>query len=522
MERNGIERVLQAIGRLGIQRGLLLLVLILSIAAFIYKADYTGTSYDEAMTFRDYCSSVQEARHNFKSTNNHVLNSIFSCIAHRWFGDYEQFIRIFPMLSGVAFMLACGYVVSRLVSSLWLRISGVISIFTVQMVFDYLVMARGYTYGLSAMMIYLAVVLFFMNKPLAFKFCWIPIVLLSVLNFLALGAMLSAVFVMLTLNAIFVLFYSPLLYRDAKSKIKIIAVHVISMMIVSGGLLVWLYYPILDDVLHAGQNPYVADIAKSWKGWSSYVQYIHDLLFGQMFTADASGRWTAGVFFTVLAVATAGQCAAIIRVVKRHQWSDYVTQQKSGLLVSLLFVTYFVLIFFHSVVLKHSPGLLRNQVFMIPPLLLSFLWLSDRLAARLSSLAARRIAVVCFCVLLGVISYRTRPHLRSIANDGMCMSRPTLKRLRALDPDIVWNLAFSQEMRYHYMGFMYYKQFDYKFNVNTGQQSNVLICRPDENRVVAPILDYEYFLKSCDCYVLLMGKQDTDKIIFEAKPKIAK
>ena len=495
----------------------LFLILAVTMLSFLYKAHYTGVAYDEAMTFRDYCDSVHTARHNFKSTNNHVLNSILIHYAHRLFGGYEHFIRIFPMLSGLLFFAAIAFLLTRMLRCPWLWLVGLVLIFTVRMVFNYLLMARGYTYGLSAMVLYGAVVFYFMQRPTAFKRCWIPIVLLSVLNFLALSSMLSAVFVMVALNAVFVLLFCPRLYQPAVSKVKAIVIHAVSIASLSGILLFLFYRPILSDVLHADQNEYVADIAKSWKGWPSYTKYLNNLLNHEIFDAAGAGRWLAPVFFVVLAVVVLWNVIRLVQSVRQKQVAAGFNSQKYGLFIGLVFSVYFVILFIYSVLLKRSPGLLRSQVFMIPFLLMSFLWLLDNSLKSISKKALRGGVLVVCCVLLGMIGYHDKPKLRSINKGGAAISRPTLKRLQALDPDATWNIAFSQKMRYSYMGFIYYKQFGYKFNLNTGQYSNVLISRPGEAPKGAVCLDYDYFLHDNKCIVSLLKPGELKHAVLEVR-----
>ena len=503
-------------------RHLLILVLVGTIVSFVYKAHYTGTSYDESMTFRDYCSSVHEARHNFKSTNNHVLNSILIRFAYHLSPQYEQFIRIFPMLSGVLFFLSMTFVITRMMHCRWLWVFGLIMVFCVRSVFNYLVMARGYTYGLSAMAMYLAVVFYFMQRPLSFKHGWVPVVLLSLLNFIALGAMISTVFLMIATNTVFVLFFCPMLYKETVVKIKVIVIHAVSIASLSGILLFLFYRPILGDILHADQNSYVVRITNSWKGWASYTKFINDLLNHQIFNASGLGGWLGGIFFILLAGLMILNIARIIRLFRYKQWGAYFKEHKYGFFVCIVFCVYFLVIFIYSVALKRSPGLLRNQYFMIPLFLLSFLWLIDKALLQIQNKTIYRLLLVSLCVYLAMTGYHNTPRLRSIGKGGMGMSRPTLKRLQSLDPEKEWNIAFSKEMQYHYMGFLYYKQFGYKFNVNTGPNSNVYICRPKERIQGGVLLDYEYFLKSNNCFVTLLDKQNPGKVIFEAKPKIVK
>ena len=191
-------------------------------------------------------------------------------------------------------------------------------------------------------------------------------------------------------------------------------------------------------------------------------------------------------------------------------------------LSSILFIRspYFLVLFLYTVLFRHSPGLLRNHVFMVPLYLLTVLWLLDQALHRIASPTLHRIVLLLLCGLVGLIGYHYRPHLRAISDGGMGMARPLLQRLKALNPETVWNISFSRKMQYHYMGFLYYHRFDYRFNINRTGETNVFICRPDEQPPGSLLLDYDYFLNLNDCTVILSGKLDTDKLVFEVKPKI--
>lgn len=503
--------------------GILLVgLVILAAGLFVYKCHCTGVTYDEFMSLRDYARSVHEARHNYTSTNNHVLNSILIYASKSWFGGYEQFIRIFPMLSGIVFFVSIAYVITRTVSNRWLWIFGLAMLFCVRQVLNYLVMARGYTYGLSAMGLYPAVVFYFMQRPVPLRHCWAPIVLLSVINFLSLGSMISCVFVMFAMNAVFVLIYSPMLYTGAVSKIKTIVIHGVSIAALSGLLLILLYRPILQGVLHAAENPYVANIAESWKGWSSYKVFIANLLRNEIFREAGTGAGLAMVFYVLFGVFVIIHAVQWFKAVRHGRWGIYFTEQRCGFFILLSFCLYFAAVFVYAVVLKKSPGILRNHVFMIPLFLLTFVWMADGVLRLIRAEAVRGIGVVVLALLMGWIAFDRRPLLREINDQGMAMSRPTLQRLRALDPEKEWAIGFSKEMQYHYMGFHYYKLFDYQFNVVQGQGCNVYICRPEERPARSLVLDYDYFYQYHNCCVVLLGPQDDNKVIYEARPMIRK
>jgi hypothetical protein len=98
---------------------------------------------------------------------------------------------------------------------------------------------------------------------------------------------------------------------------------------------------------------------------------------------------------------------------------------------------------------------------------------------------------------------------------GSTLSGPVLRKLKAIDPEKTWNIAFSQEMRLFYMGFAYYKQFDYKFNFARQGKYDVLICRKNEKPAGAVILNWAPFSDSVS-YVVINTPLSPDRVAIEA------
>lgn len=478
-------------------------------------ADYTGVEFDEMTSWQRFSSSIHEARHDYHSTNNHVLNSIFIHLASRFFGGYEHYIRIFPMLSGILFFAATLYVIKNLFDGLLLQVACLLFVYSIRFNFFYLAVARGYGFGLSAMMLYIACVFFFMNHPIRFKVWYIPPLLLSVINFYSIGAMISSMFSMAAVNAVFVFFFSFMIYRDRKNKTLPILLNLFTIFIVSGILLYLFYRPILGRILNVNENRYVAGIAASWRGWSSFGPFIYQLLVEQVFYTGGGWKWLMRLFLFAAAVGAFLEMVKLARAKRFKQFYKRLYENHFGLFIVGSLASYFLLLFVYSVILKRSPGLLRNQVFLIPLFVIACFWL---IACFLESVPARLpwrvIRVAVFIMVLLVSVFHPRPFLRSFSKGGVGVARPLLRQLKALDPEQTWNLAFSKKATKVRNNFRYYLQFDYKFSI-FNPNCNVYLCRPEEQPEGGLYLNYDYFLKNHNMVVVLNYRPDFEKQVIE-------
>ena len=66
------------------------------------------------------------------------------------------------------------------------------------------------------------------------------------------------------------------------------------------------------------------------------------------------------------------------------------------------------------------------------------------------------------------------------------------------------------------MGFLYYKQFDYKFNIVKQGKYDVFICQKDKKPSGAVCLDWDYFEKA-GIAVVINTALPPDKVALEVK-----
>ena len=495
-----------------------LTILFGTIGLKIYKADRTGITYDESLTFQRYCDSVHTALTSFdpadaSSTNNHLLNSIFIHYARKCFSSYEHFIRIPSLAAGIVFSLAMAYIIYKTIQSAPMRVVSLAMVSLVPFVFDYSYLARGYAFGLAGIYAEIAFVLWLLEHKIKFRYWPIVAIVISAMNFLAFGSMMSSMIVLAGCNATFILLYSHRIFHNASNRLKPVILNLVSISAITTVSVFLLYRHIYKNIL-SGRA--IVKINKGWKGWPSLVDYLHNLLVGKVFGhADVLGRI---IFWAAVVLIGIGILIYIYRfrkAIKARLWPGHVIDSPASFVLIVTCVT-IAMLFIYSVILNRSPGLprrVRSQIFLIPMVVTSGLIILDRLAYWLSTKNLHRLvlAAVITLVLLGTFRNLPSPYRMG----GSTLSGPVLRNLKAIDPDKTWNIAFSEKMRLFYMGFLYYSQFDYKFNIVRQGEYDVLICRRQEQPAGTVSLNWAPFSDSNSC-VVMNCRLPTETVVIEA------
>jgi len=498
---------------------LFFVVLLSTIGLKIYKADRAGIIYDESLTFQRYCDSVHTALTSFdptdaSSTNNHVLNSIFIHYAQRCFGSYEHFIRIPSLSAGIIFSLALAYIIYKTIQSGAMRVVSLALVLLVPFVFDYSYLARGYSFGLAGIYVQIAFVLWLLDHKIRLRWWPIPAVVISLMNFLAFGSMLSSMITLAGFNAVFILLYSHGIFRDASNKLKPVILNLVSISALTCASVFFLYRSIYKNILGSWA---MIKINRGWKGWPSFVEYLRNLLVGKVFR-PTSVLGTI-IFWTAIVLIVVGVVIYIYRLrkaIKARLWSELKIDGPASFILIVTCVT-IAMLFIYSVILHRSPGLprrVRSQIFLIPMVLTSGLIILDRLARRMRQKSMRQIVRGVVIAVVVLVTVRNLPSPYRMG--GSTLSGPVLRKLKAIDPEKTWNIAFSEKMKLFYMGFLYYRQFDYKFNIVWQGKYDVLICQQNERPKGAVSLNWAPFSDS-NSRVVINCPLPADRVVIEAR-----
>jgi hypothetical protein len=498
---------------------LFFVVLLSCVGLRIYKADRAGISYDESLTFQRYGGSVEAALtmfdpRNASSTNNHVLNSIFIHYARKCFGSYEHFIRIPSLTAGIIFSLAMAYIIYKTIQLRSIRIVSLAMILLVPFVFDYSYLARGYSLALAGIFAEIAFVLWLLEHKINFRWWPIVAVVISAMNFLAFGSMLSSMITLAGFNLTFILIYSPRIFRDARSRLKAVILNLVSISLLTCVSIFFLYRAIYKNILGSWA---VIKINRGWKGWPSLVNYLHNLLVRKVFGGtDGLG---AIIFWAAIGLLVVGILFGIYkfrRTIKAGAWGEYVKLESGASFVLFITGVVLILLFVYSVILNRSPGLPRrprSQIFLIPLVLSSSVIILDRLACGVGNKTMGRIVRCAVVMIVVLVTLRNLPSPYRMG--GQTLSGPVLRKLKTVDSAKTWNIAFSEKMKLSYMGFVYYNQFDYKFNIVRGGKYDVLICRAEERPKGAVSLNLAPFDDSIS-YVVINCPLPADRVVIEA------
>lgn len=486
------------------------IILLASIGLKVFKADVSGITYDESMTSMRYCDSVERAvtsfdRENESSTNNHLLNSIFIHYAKKYFGSYEHYIRIPSLIAGIVFSLSIFYIIRKSVGSKLICLAGVGSVLLVPMVFDYSLLARGYAFGLAGIYGGVAFVIYLLGHKIRYRYWFLPAVVMIAINYLCLGAMMSSLIILVCLNAVFVLFYCYKIVDAGGRWLRLIIYNSVTILAGTAGSVFYLYRHIYLDVINSRS---LAKIAKRWHGWNSLGKYLDELILQNVLKSDTDIGTIVFYIMAIMVVCSILYYAYIaIRKFSREGFRQ-VMQSDSAASFMLAFSSISIAaIIVVCGIFKRSPGLLRSQVFLIPLVLIWAMVLLDQFADRIKVSKVKMTFIVLTSLLFATIAVGNIPSPYHVMSSSM--SGPALRKLKGINAVHPWSITFSKDYRLCYMGFVYYRQFDYNFKMAPGGSSfkgpgvsDIFICGYSEAEKGSVCLDEKYF-KELGCALLV-------------------
>ncbi len=484
---------------------LFVLVILVSIGLRIYKASYAGMTYDETRTFYHYGNDLHKALHSYTSTNNHILNSVMIYYAYRWFGDLEHFIRLPSLIAGIWFVLVTSYIVLKAVKNDLLRLIALAWAISVPLVFDYSYLARGNAMAFAAIYSQIAFTIYLLDHKTRFRFFWAPALFIAAMNFIAFGAMLSSALTQAAFNLCYCLIYChhTISLRpqasESISRARLLGrwllnsfLNSITILIASACMLYPLYRGVLDSA--------TSRVVRASKGASrdlDFTEYIYRLLGNRIFRPDdLIGKITFAAVLALVAVCLAFFLWKLCKAARNRRAIGYINKPDAGNLVMLVTVLAVAFLFIYNVVLGRVLASERYHVYIIPAFILSVVIIIDRFFNSLKETSIVKITRRCATALLIAVILHNPPSHINVLNGSMSISRPLLVRLKKIDPDKVWKIAFSKKMKYHYMGFTYYTRPDYRFSLRFQGPPDVVVFGKDERPENAISVDRAFFDKA--------------------------
>jgi len=439
----------------------LVAVLIAGVVLRVYKAGYTGMIFDEIWTVEDFCNNFHAAVTQFH-TNNHIINSIFIVLTEKVFGGYEHYPRIPSVLFGIVFCVALMDIVHQTLRSGALKVVVFLLILLNWFVFDLTYLARGYAISLGVTFTGMALLLrWFSGGGQGGKVDWKVVFGLVVMNFLAIGSMLSSLGFVLTLNAAFLVFTTIGCWKQKEGGRK---GAVGAVFVLAAGSAISLYL-IFQNVLSR-----ILSRSKTFES-EPFFEYMKKILYQPLIYIDYSRiQFNMSVFkwgVVVLVVCIVIYFISLFSRLARTKTINRSAFSEAATLVLFFTAGVFLLMFVQNVIFGISLGMPRNGVFLLPLVLLSSGIVMERAVNALSGVRLFQHCLYFVCVgILGVLFYLNLPSLRSVdmrITDWSEQSAvgPLARSLQQIDPEKNWRIRLVRQTRPCRRSIKYYRKFGY-------------------------------------------------------------
>lgn len=455
----------------------LVVVLLAGIGFRFYKAHNTGIIYDEVWTYEDYCTDLHTAVHYYKSTNNHVLNSILIVLTRKVMGGYEHFIRVPALFFGTLFCISLTYIVHKSIRSSVMKIVIVSLILLNWFIFDLTYLARGYAIALGVTFTGIAVLMkLFSQHKKKIPVNWRIVILLIFLNFIALGSMVSSLSIVLCINLAYLLLMIFGSTQPLKKCLISALVRVIVMATGSAGLLYLLYRNVYSRISVLTKNAFRVE---------PFFQYLKKNLWEPFIHCDLSRIHCSMQVYKAalgLLILCAVICFLVFCVRFYRRKGRYLPLTSPAVLILLVSTAVLFCMFSQSVIFKRSLGMPRNCVFFLPLALISSGILMDR-----AVFALLRIKILAFIlrfaciILLAAVTFLNFPSLQAVNVRPLDWGKqsalgPLVRMLQKIDPHKTWEIKLKKPYTNTlWRPIRYYKGFGYNCKLVKGKTYDVLI-----------------------------------------------
>jgi hypothetical protein len=438
----------------------LCVVFVCAVIARMWKVDAAGVTMDEATSWYGHGRTLFSAIYNAGiSANNHVLNSIAILTADKLLGGwYGHALRLPSLLCGIIYSASVILLCCKLVRSRVVAFATATAAVMSASVFDLSLLARGYAFALAALF---AAMAYLVSKERLTT--WSLRACLIAANIVAVGAMLSSIWVMTAFNVAAVALYSP--ERGPRPWLRQLAV----IAFISGVGLSIVYTGIGYEMVARGRHYSLLPAAELARGVLEMV---------------SGPSMALGLTFV---------CATgILLLWEIPSLSSFEREEKlvlgcCGLTLALLVL--------HQPILGLSIGTVRNQVFLVPLAYLVFGILATRAPRDVSAYASLLLAAIVASTIPSLKVVETVPGSRM-----QSMSAALARHLRARDPGRVWNIGVTPATEFLVMPIAYYAGHGYNLEVlSRSRHPDLVIHALGTSPIGARLLDPDLFGRfGCD------------------------
>ena len=470
-------------------------ILLASVGLRVYKAVHTGIIYDEVYTVMNFGQHFHDAITLYKNpNNNHILNSILINLDRVLFAGHESFYRYHTIFFGALYCVSVMCLVRSLITGRLLQIAFVALLTLQWFVFDLSFLARGYSIALAAIFVTLALLVWLLKRKISLSFIWAPILILTAMNFLAFGSMLSVVVVLIVINGCYILLFSYRVFPEGTKPLKPILIHCVAVPIGSALSLFGLYRYIYKDIL-AARN----DFGKVPLG-----QHLKEVLWVNMPASEQP--WTQIVYGVFLLLTVAALLYAVTVLLKSRclKQISFLDLKRPQSFIVLTTVAFFAGMIIYRNVFKMSLGFPRNGVFLIPLFLLSCGIVLDSACGLLTAPRLRTAVAGLLCVVTVMLTVAARPSLYAVKVttwEIQSIAGPLIRDLQTIDPHRRWKIALTKQTWHMNLPLQYYQIIGYPVQRAAGNDFDVAVTHRSENIPGASFYRDDFY-DSFECRIL--------------------
>lgn len=486
------------------------LILFLGILSFFFfKVHQTGITGDEAVSYFTFSTSFKYAYTKYHKAGNHILYSIGTHLAHKLFPSYEHFVRIPSAVTGLIYMCCMVLIMIKKVKTRPILPAAVLMVLLNQFVFSYCFMARGYAFALGGIFLQIVFVLRLLERKIRFRSWWAAVLVLSFLNAFILGSMLTGLQITAAMNLCIVL-ASPFFYHDAPSRLKTMVLHLFSIALISGILCFAVYAGVFRHMRSTlTSEPYQGD---------PFFMYLKNLFYFRIFSANAPFNQFLFIAFLLLSGIL---IAAALLWNSKHKtgWNEkyrFLFGSFRGWIYSFTGLS-LIGLFLYSVLFRLPLGYPRNQVFLIPLVLLCTVLAFDQVVVHCRQSAVKYTLITYGILLMLGMAWQNRPALY-YAVGYQTVSKPLLKELQSIDSERIWQVSFDPKIKTIRPALLYYLPYGYRFKLADPQYTDVYICRISSRPKEGIELNRDFF-RQFGCSVMVTSNFPTENIMIEYRKK---
>ena len=473
-----------------------------------YKMHNAGIIFDEVWTYEEFATSLKRAMTDYHSTNNHLLNSVFIVFAKKIFGGYEHFLRVPSTLFGVIFCISIFKILRKTITSKLIMLASLGCLLFQWFVFDLSFLARGYAIALGSVFgaVYVVISLALSGSEGGLR-SWVYIILMIMANLISVGAMLSSVTLLFTINLCFIIVF--ILKTKFQSKFTT-ALQLFALIGGSIMLILLFYSSVLSSISYQAESFKESNVIGS-----QFVSYMSRVLRFPFLFNSPNIKLISTLYAVIVSLIAISLCVVSVwYVIKlKSQLIKNVFLSGRGILVFISIVT-FLLMVLQQQVLGISLGMPRNGVFFLVSVLLASVALLDLLASStIDKQVYKVIASVAFSVLLVMISVLCFPVLSSVNVHPWgwsfeSVAGPLLRELKQIDSNKKWRIKLAPTTKDCWRPVRYYNSYGYKAEIVKDNNYDVYILpiiKPDPRM---SFLNYEKYIEH---HVLILANERSFK-----------